>query len=82
MDCKLSCKLVEATPAGFAVPAVTIKDRPRFAWRGLLIDVGRHFIPLEVLKRNVDGMAAVKMNVLQPAPFRRPRLSRREQALS
>jgi len=57
-------QLVLTTPAGFAVPAVTIKDQPRFAWRGLLIDVGRHFIPLEVLKRNVDGMAAVKMNVL------------------
>src|SRR6267378_1048535 len=57
-------QLVETTPAGFAVPAVTIKDRPRFPWRGLLIDVGRHFIPLNVLKRNVDGMAAVKMNVL------------------
>jgi len=43
---------------------VTIEDRPRFAWRGLLIDVGRHFIPLDELKRNLDGMAAVKMNVL------------------
>ena len=57
-------QLVEITPAGFAVPAVTIKDQPRFPWRGLLIDVGRHFIPLDVLKRNVDGMAAVKLNVL------------------
>src|SRR5580693_7919675 len=57
-------QLVETTPAGFAVPAVTIKDQPRFAWRGLLIDVARHFIPLDVLKRNVDGMATVKMNVL------------------
>jgi len=57
-------QLVETAPAGFAVPAVTIKDQPRFAWRGLLIDVGRHFIPLDALKRNVDGMAAVKMNVL------------------
>jgi hexosaminidase len=57
-------QLVENTPAGFAVPAVTIKDQPRFPWRGLLIDVGRHFIPLDVLKRNVDGMAAVKLNVL------------------
>src|ERR1700675_4340048 len=55
---------VEPPPAGFAVPAVTIKDQPRFPWRGLLIDVGRHFIPLDVLKRNLDGMAAVKMNVL------------------
>jgi hexosaminidase len=57
-------QLVETTTNGFAVPVVTIKDRPRFAWRGLLIDVGRHFIPLDVLKRNLDGMAAVKMNVL------------------
>src|SRR6202171_2647297 len=57
-------QLVETTTNGFAVPVVTIKDRPRFAWRGLLIDVGRHFIPLDVLKHNLDGMAAVKMNVL------------------
>ncbi len=57
-------QLVETTANGFSVPVITIKDSPRFAWRGLLIDVGRHFIPLEVLKRNLDGMAAVKMNVL------------------
>ncbi len=57
-------QLVAITPSGFAAPAVTIKDQPRFPWRGLLIDVSRHFIPLDVLKRNVDGMAAVKMNVL------------------
>lgn len=56
-------QLVEVTPGGFAVPAVTIRDQPRFAWRGLMIDVSRHFIPLDVLKRNLDGMAAVKMNV-------------------
>src|SRR6266496_6867288 len=57
-------QLVQITPSGFAAPAVTIKDQPRFPWRGLLIDVSRHFIPIEVLKRNLDGMAAVKMNVL------------------
>jgi hexosaminidase len=57
-------QLVEITPNGFAAPAVTIKDQPRFPWRGLMIDVSRHFIPLDVLKRNLDGMAAVKMNVL------------------
>jgi hexosaminidase len=57
-------QLVETTGKGFAIPAVTIKDEPRFVWRGLLIDVSRHFIPLDVLKRNLDGMAAVKMNVL------------------
>ena len=57
-------QLVETTANGFCVPVVAIEDKPRFAWRGLLVDVGRHFIPLDVLKRNLDGMAAVKMNVL------------------
>jgi len=57
-------QLVQITPSGFAAPSVTIKDQPRFPWRGLLIDVSRHFIPLDVMKRNLDGMAAVKMNVL------------------
>lgn len=57
-------QLVQITPAGFAAPAVTIKDQPRFPWRGTLIDVSRHFIPLDVLKRNLDAMAAVKLNVL------------------
>ncbi len=57
-------QLVQITPAGFAAASVTIKDQPRFPWRGLLIDVSRHFIPIDVLKRNLDGMAAVKMNVL------------------
>jgi hexosaminidase len=57
-------QLVETTDQGFAVPAVTIHDQPRFPWRGLLIDVARHFIPIDVLKRNLDAMAAVKMNVL------------------
>jgi len=54
------------TPAGsgFYCPVVEINDAPRFKWRGLMIDVARHFIPFEVLKRNVDAMAIVKMNVL------------------
>ncbi|MDP9147181.1 MAG: family 20 glycosylhydrolase [Acidobacteriota bacterium] len=56
-------QLVNVTPDGFAAPAVKIQDKPRFAWRGLMIDSGRHFIPLEVLRRNIDGMEAVKMNV-------------------
>jgi hexosaminidase len=57
-------QLVSVSPEGFAAPAVSIKDTPRFTWRGLMIDSGRHFIPLDVLRRNVDGMEAVKMNVL------------------
>jgi hexosaminidase len=57
-------QLVQATPSGFAIPALSVQDQPRFPWRGLMIDIGRHFIPLATLKRNLDGMAAVKMNVL------------------
>ena len=57
-------QLMEITPAGFAVPAARIEDSPRFPWRGLMIDVSRHFIYMDTLKRNVDAMAAVKMNVL------------------
>jgi hexosaminidase len=57
-------QLVEVTPDGYAAPAIHIEDRPRFPWRGLSIDVSRHFISMPVLKRNVDAMAAVKMNVL------------------
>ncbi len=56
-------QLVQTAPEGFAVPVVTIRDQPRFPWRGLMIDVSRHFMPLDVLKRNLDGMAAVKLNV-------------------
>lgn len=56
-------QLVAVTPQGFAAPALTIQDKPRFPWRGLMIDSARHFIPMELLKRNLDGMEAVKMNV-------------------
>src|SRR5438477_6213289 len=56
-------QLVEITPQGFAIPTLTIEDKPRFAWRGLMIDSGRHFMPLDVIKRNLDAMAAVKLNV-------------------
>lgn len=50
-----------------AIPVIAngqVVDAPRFPWRGLMMDVSRHFQPLEVVKRNIDGLAAVKMNVL------------------
>src|SRR3712207_4491058 len=57
-------QLLEGDRDGFYLPAVTINDKPRFRWRGLLIDIARHYEPPEVLKRNIDAMAAVKLNVL------------------
>lgn len=57
-------QLLEGDQSGFYFPAVSISDRPRFIWRGLMIDSARHFQPMEVLKRNLDAMAAVKLNVL------------------
>lgn len=57
-------QLVEPGPQGWMLPDVRIDDTPRFKWRGLMIDVSRHFIPLEAIERNIDGMAAVKLNVL------------------
>ncbi|MEU6808361.1 beta-N-acetylhexosaminidase [Streptomyces sp. NPDC046831] len=45
-------------------PAVTIHDRPRFRWRGLLLDVARHFMPKDGVLRYLDLMAAHKLNVL------------------
>ena len=56
-------QLVSVSPDGFVASAVIIKDTPRFPWRGLMIDTARHFVPLDVLRRNIDGMEAVKMNV-------------------
>jgi hexosaminidase len=56
-------QLVAPGANGFAVPEVRIEDRPRFAWRGLLMDVSRHWMPVDVVERNLDAMAAVKLNV-------------------
>ncbi len=57
-------QLIEPGRDGFEVPSVHIEDHPRFSWRGLMIDCSRHWMPLEVIERNLDAMAAVKLNVL------------------
>jgi len=56
-------QLVEPAAGGFSAPAVHIEDRPRFPWRGLMLDSCRHWMPVPLVKRNLDAMAAVKLNV-------------------
>jgi hexosaminidase len=56
-------QLVQPSGSDYVLPLVSIHDSPRFRWRGLMIDCGRHFEPMDVLKRSIDGMAAVKLNV-------------------
>ncbi|MEM7512008.1 MAG: family 20 glycosylhydrolase [Bacteroidota bacterium] len=48
---------------GLYIPGLELNDEPRYPWRGLMIDVSRHWIPKEIILRNLDAMAAVKMNV-------------------
>ena len=46
------------------IPCVTVRDRPRFAWRGYMQDVSRHFFDMDFLKKQIDAMAALKLNRL------------------
>ncbi|WP_116127744.1 glycoside hydrolase family 20 protein [Lewinella sp. IMCC34183] len=48
----------------WSVPQLTIDDEPRFAWRGLMLDVSRHFFPVEYIKETIDRMAFLKLNTL------------------
>jgi hexosaminidase len=57
-------QLIQPGPDGFQVAGVHIEDRPRFPWRGLMLDVCRHWMPVAVVERNLEAMAAVKLNVL------------------
>lgn len=45
------------------IPSMEIKDYPRFAWRGLMLDVSRHFFAPELIKEFIDLLATYKMNV-------------------
>jgi hexosaminidase len=57
-------QLVRRQGGQSVLPAVRIADQPRFPWRGLMIDPCRRWQPVEVIKRTLDGMEAVKLNVL------------------
>jgi len=48
----------------YSLPVVSITDKPAFPHRGLLIDSGRHFLPVPLIERLLDGMAMAKLNVL------------------
>jgi hexosaminidase len=51
-----------ATAGTWEVPVVTIEDEPRFSYRGMHLDVGRHFFPVSFIKRYIDLLAMYKMN--------------------
>lgn len=53
-----------ARPDAWAIPAMTIRDAPRFAWRGAMLDAVRHFFPVAFVKRFVDLISRYKLNVL------------------
>ncbi len=52
------------TKPGFKIPCVEITDNPKFKWRGMLLDCGRHFMDKEFVKRYIDLLAYYKMNTL------------------
>jgi hexosaminidase len=59
-------RLAPARPGNHLIlPAVTITDAPRFGWRGVLLDVSRHFMPKHDVLRFIDLAAGHKINVLQ-----------------
>ena len=58
-------QLITSASGSRSVPNVEIRDSPRFRWRGLLIDLGRHFFGKQVLFKVIDEMAAYKLNVLK-----------------
>ena len=55
-------QLASRTGEAWSFPALTITDRPRFAWRGLMLDVGRTFFTVTEVKRFIDLMAFHKFN--------------------
>ncbi len=59
----LPAELEQESIANLGLPAVDIVDSPRFPWRGMHLDVSRHFMPLEFIKKYIDYLAMHKLNV-------------------
>ena len=57
-------QLLEKAPRGARLPAVSIEDAPRFAWRGIMLDSARHFQSPEFIRRFIEWMALHKLNLL------------------
>ena len=57
-------QLQETDSSGYVIRSARIDDAPRFAWRGVNIDGSRHFMPVEMIRRTLDGMSVAKLNVL------------------
>jgi len=57
-------QLIRREGEGFVVPSVRIDDVPRFAYRGVMLDVARHFLPVETVKAYIDRAASLKFNAL------------------
>ncbi len=57
-------QLVTSDADGYYIPVLVVNDKPRFPWRGLMLDVARHFFSVDIVKRQLDLLEAVKMNVL------------------
>ena len=53
-----------ASTGSYSVPSVEIEDTPRFAYRGLMLDVSRHFSTKEFIKKQIDALAYYKINRL------------------
>lgn len=51
-------------PPPLRVPAIVVRDKPRFSWRGAMLDVSRHFFPVDDVKRYIDLLALHKLNRL------------------
>lgn len=57
-------QLIERSGDRWRLPAVSVADAPRFAYRGLMLDVARHFFPVEVVRAVIDRAASLKLNHL------------------